>query len=370
MEHSAAFYLFFCCALCVLVYTGVILWFSINFRQLSRSQVIGESGPPSFISVIVAVKNEESRIGDLIDSLEKQHYSTAEYIFVDDGSTDGTIERIEAVCGLKDKFQIIRNPGKGKKSAINYGAGKARGEFLVFTDADCSMGPEWLTAIVNEMRSKQALLLIVPVRNTESKSLAGRLQELDFLSLIASTFGSWRNPFLCNGANLCVERKVFLDLDPFADNLHIPTGDDIFLLQKMKRSYPEHIKLSLNTNAWVNTPVKETWGGFFEQRIRWGSKTINYSDSWSLFLAALVVLVSIATLLSLAMLLLGVLPQLFLPLLLVKLGVDSLLLITASRFFQKRQLIPLILPASIAYIIYVPIVAVIGIVRNLTTFRK
>jgi len=96
------------------------------------------------ISIIIPVKNERDRIRTVIDGLYKQTYRPIEVIFVDGGSTDGTVEEIMDV--IKEysshdfKVRLLREgdfgPIRSPANARNIGALNASGEYVAFFDAD------------------------------------------------------------------------------------------------------------------------------------------------------------------------------------------------------------------------------------------
>ncbi len=92
-------------------------------------------------SVVVPAYNAESTIGKCLGSLVRQSISRDAYeiIVVDDGSTDATPE-IVAQYGVR----LVRQPNRGPAAARNAGAQVARGELLLFTDADCEPAPDWI----------------------------------------------------------------------------------------------------------------------------------------------------------------------------------------------------------------------------------
>jgi poly-beta-1,6-N-acetyl-D-glucosamine synthase len=101
-----------------------------------------------------------------------------------------------------------------------------------------------------------------------------RLQSMEFLSLIGTAGAtlSFGFPSMCNGANLAVRRDVFHEAGGYASNMHIPSGDDEFLLRKVFQLYPDGIEFISNSDAVVKTSSLKTLREFIHQRVRWAGK--------------------------------------------------------------------------------------------------
>ena len=92
---------------------------------------------------------------------------------------------------------------------------------------------------------------------------------------------------MCNGANLAYDRQLFFEVDGFAGISHIASGDDMLLMHKIAKKYPDRIHYLKSAEAMVSTQPMQTWKQFFNQRIRWASKAIHYDDKrifWVLLL--------------------------------------------------------------------------------------
>lgn len=99
-----------------------------------------------FLSIVIPAYNEETRIGDslnrVLSFLQNQNYS-AEVIVVDDGSRDGTAravsERIPNFHEAGHELRVLTNtPNRGKGYSVKRGLTAARGEVVLFSDADFS----------------------------------------------------------------------------------------------------------------------------------------------------------------------------------------------------------------------------------------
>lgn len=94
------------------------------------------------VSVIIPAFNEEKTIQDCLNSLSRQSYQDMEVIVVDDGSTDKTTEHVIGV-------RLLKQDHKGPAIARNLGAKKARGEILVFVDADMTFDKNFIKELIN-----------------------------------------------------------------------------------------------------------------------------------------------------------------------------------------------------------------------------
>jgi len=98
---------------------------------------------------------------------------------------------------------------------------------------------------------------------------------LEFLSLQALTIAGvyWQKPFLANGANLIFDRQTFFEVEAYKGNKRIASGDDVFLLSKFAKSYPNHIRFIKSKACMVQTQAPQTWHELLQQKVRWASKS-------------------------------------------------------------------------------------------------
>jgi glycosyltransferase involved in cell wall biosynthesis len=93
------------------------------------------------ISVVIPAFNAAPFIGDTLASVLGQTITELEVIVVDDGSTDGTRQRID---GADDRVRLLHQDRGGAARARNLGVGQARGEWIAFLDADDLWTPDKL----------------------------------------------------------------------------------------------------------------------------------------------------------------------------------------------------------------------------------
>ena len=110
------------------------------------------SGQASLISVVIPCYNAAPFVAETIESVLAQTYPHVEVIVVDDASTDGSWEVIRS---YGERVTAVRQEANGGGCrARNGGAEIARGEYLMFLDADDTIGPETLEALVDALRDQ------------------------------------------------------------------------------------------------------------------------------------------------------------------------------------------------------------------------
>ncbi|HEX6405040.1 MAG TPA: glycosyltransferase [Pseudonocardiaceae bacterium] len=105
---------------------------------------------PTLVSVVIPARNVATVILNQLDALSRQDYRGAwEVIVSDNGSTDGTAEAAASCADKLPRFQTVwAGTHVGVSHARNIGAQTARGDFIVFCDADDAATSSWLRAMV------------------------------------------------------------------------------------------------------------------------------------------------------------------------------------------------------------------------------
>lgn len=261
------------------------------------------------ISVVVPARNEEAVIEQCIVSILQQSYpkELLEIIVVDDHSTDRTAGIAKPYC--KEGIQLItlqEQPGTQhvafKKNAIEAAIQASTGSLVVTTDADCIFHKDWIKTIAAFHRYSKAVFIVAPVKIKPGSSPLSVFQSMDFAILQGITAASVYKKFhsMCNGANLAYEKAVFREVNGFKNIDHIASGDDMLLMQKICGKYPDEIAYLKSVAAIVETLPAPGWKAFFNQRIRWASKTGQYNDKRILFVLALVYVINLCLFLLLA----------------------------------------------------------------------
>ncbi|MBO7481151.1 MAG: glycosyltransferase [Bacteroidales bacterium] len=343
-------------AIITVIYALLILAFGYYWREEEDAKSFPADLEKTLVSVIVAFRNEEKNIPALIDSLLAQTYTKCEFVLVDDHSDDNSLAIAKTFSDSRIKIISASDEVIGKKAALKFGYESSLGEILFFTDADCVFGSRCIETIVAKMHSEKSQMVCGPVCYFHKKGFFQGLMQLEFLSLTGSGASGFfmGRPFMCNGANLAVDRKVYAEADL---NPRYSSGDDVFLLHYAHSKYK--VSFVQSSECIVETQGPDGICDFFKQRIRWASKAGGYKNGFAIFVAALIFLMSLALIVAFVA---GCINPIYFIvyfcLLMMKLVVDTYFIIPVLRFYRMGKLWWAILPLTIIYPIYIVSVAV------------
>ena len=337
-------------------------WYKQKVYSLPLNMV-----PHTFISVIVPARNEAHRIGPCIQSLLAQNYPQhlLQIIVVDDHSTDGTAALVKGfnsplvTCiALADYLDVVdANFVAYKKLALQTGIQQSKGELIFTTDADCILPPHHLQHLAAHYQSQQAVFIAAPVKYLPGRGVLHLFQALDFMSMQGISIAALQMDLgnMCNGANLAFSKQAFFAVNGYRQTEHLASGDDYFLMWKMKQAYPNKLSYLLHPEVIVQTPAAPNWHAFLQQRIRWASKSAKYNDVPLNSILILVYLLNCSLVLLFVLALLGANAW---PILLVLLGskvaIELVFLWPVAQFFSSTQLLiffPFLQPLHIVYIV-------------------
>lgn len=320
----------------LIAYTGVLFGLNRGISAAQNHKIEINSFPA--VAVVVACKNEANNIDTLLKSLLNIDYpkDKLEFVFVDDHSDDATYQNL--LTYRKANIRILKNSGKGKKAALQTAVSKVNADWIAFTDADCTVKTTWIKRMFSVALDSTHLVL-GPVFISANNDFLSRLQAIEFYGLQGATAGSTglNMPLSANGANMMCKRSTFEELDAYAGNLHITTGDDLFLLMAVTARYTNAVNYACTQDAAVRTLSVRTWKSYFSQRVRWASKGSAFTDQKIQGIGLVVFLMNT---MSLLMFVLGVFQQswevAFVPFM-VKILVDLLVVIPMKKVANEKM---------------------------------
>lgn len=198
------------------------------------------------ISVLIPARDEAAVITRTVRQVLAQTYSKFELLLLDDDSTDGTSDLAAAAAQGDRRFRLLRGESLpdgwlGKNWACHQLAQTARGDLLLFMDADVQLQPAALGALVTRItRENAGLLTIWPTQITETwgERLVVPLMAfaiLGYLPVLPVHYTNWQAFAAANGQCLLFTRAAYQEIGghaPVQDNII----EDVALARQIKKA--------------------------------------------------------------------------------------------------------------------------------------
>lgn len=333
----------------LILYVIVLGLLYFGYDKVEEFSLVETSKKEKF-SIIIPFRDEAQQLPFLLKSLSTLDYPAAyfEVIMVNDDSQDMSVSVISEYKKSSNLTITIidneRHSNSPKKDAIETAIKIANHNWIVTTDADCQVPLYWLESI-NEFiqRSNSNYeFIIAPLTINDTSTLLDRFQALEILTLQAITIGSYglKKPLLCNGANLIYKKSLFEKLNGYQGNNTIASGDDMFLLEKVKDYDRTKIGLLKTPKAAVTTKAEPNLNSLLSQKKRWVKKMGVKTNLLSALLGIVILLMNFVFI---TLLVFSVIDNSYAKTLLqitaVKFGIDFLLLFKTARFFKQEKLL-------------------------------
>jgi len=352
-------------AILTLLYAGLLIAYRYWYHQLRNFEPLPASHLSTtytHFSIVIPARNESANIKACIDSILAQNYSKSDFevIVIDDFSEDDTAFIVSSMQALHENVRLLKLSDffkqdeiqSFKKKAIEKAVVHAKGDWIITTDADCIVPPNWLSLYYQYIIKESPVFVAAPVMFIPEKTVLNTFQVLDFLALqgiTAAAVGAGKHS-MSNGANLAFEKSAFIAVGGYQGVDQIASGDDMFLMHKMKKTLSNRIGYLFHPDAIVLTKAMPYWKDLIMQRIRWSSKARFYDDESIFWVLLLVYLYNFVFLI----LLLSGQYQLLCISLAFKTFFELYFLDSVSRFFKLQpslQYFILFQPLHIAYTI-------------------
>lgn len=344
------------------IYCLAVLFVCIVFIKV---QPLPPISVPRTISVVIAARNEESRITATLQSLQKINYPKDKYeiICVDDASTDKTAMLIEQAASLNNNWHLLKvsqknGLKKGKKAALEKGIEKAVGEIILTTDADCTVSENWLLEMNNCFDEKTNMVLGHSVL-VKSKSWLNKLLRFDnlFSGIMVAAPALLGFPMSSIGRNIAYRKSTFNTIGGYKTLAHHKSGDDVHLTELFRKKVEGKTKFCFRKDSFTFSIIPDTFKEIFHQQIRKNSKLFKKSFA---SIALTLFLLSYHLLLIIFPFLFGI-SNFWILLLALKLGIEFTVLSISAVRFSETRIIPLLPFFQILYPAYVSLLAFVGI---------
>jgi len=333
---------------------------------LRKAKPVHPSNTLPKVSVIVAARNEAHNLPDLLEDLLAQNYA-GEYtcIIADDRSIDDTWNIIHKFSKAHPQFTTVRiveesSEMTGKKNALTQCIKHTTASILIETDADCRMGPDWVSSMVSAFDDKTGI--VIGFSSIRGKSLFARYQALDFLGIMMTNAGmmEYGKAWSGSGQNLAFKREHFTSIGGFNGDPNQSIGDDFYLVQKIGKLTGVKAKFSWIPQSFVTTAPSDSAANFYRQRKRWASDSRGLHLKDPLFFAFLASAFVLSTAMLLQLLSLQITP-LFAVVVAIKFCIEFIILLMGLRKLH-RILDILVFPLWFLFqLVYIPVMGISGL---------
>src|SRR5438477_1211182 len=244
----------------------VLVWFSyLHQRELADTSV---SDVYPFVSIIVPAFNEGEVIQSSLSSLLELRYPYYEIIAVDDGSTDGTFERMREFEGnhYGVKVSVFRKENSGKADTLNYGIRRSKAPIVVCMDSDSRLTPDALRYAVRHFSDQCVGAVAGNVKVINRHNIWTKLQALEYiegLNIVRKAQAFFRSVNVIPGPIGIFRRKAIeatggYDSDTFAEDFDMTV-----------KILADGWKINYEPKAVAFTEAPEELLDIIKQRYRW-----------------------------------------------------------------------------------------------------
>ncbi|MDH3677741.1 MAG: glycosyltransferase [Nitrosopumilus sp.] len=247
----------------------ISFWTTMLFVPMSVLSKHRESLQPPLnkflkVSVIIPAYNEEKVIRSTLESMIETRYPQKEIIFVDDGSTDRTLDIARQ---FKNEIIVLHKENGGKASALNYGLVYAKGEIIAVVDADTIIGRNSLKEIVKGFENNKDVVAVagnIKVRNRVN--WITKCQALEYLvgiQVVRRAFDTFGSITVVPGALGAFKKQFVEGVGSYEKETIVEDFDQTIKLLKTGLITQGSVK------AVAFTEAPETLNDFVKQRKRW-----------------------------------------------------------------------------------------------------
>jgi biofilm PGA synthesis N-glycosyltransferase PgaC len=244
----------------------ILIWFSyLHQRELSQ-ETTADVYP--FVSIIVPAFNEAEVIQSSLSSLLELRYPYYEIIAVDDGSNDGTFERMREFEGnhYGVKVSVFRKENSGKADTLNYGIRRSKAPIVVCMDSDSRLTPDALRYAVRTFADPHVGAVAGNVKVINRHNIWTKLQALEYiegLNIVRKAQAFWRSVNVIPGPigifrRAAIEATGGYDNDTFAEDFDMTV-----------KILSAGWKINYEPKAVAYTEAPEVLLDIIKQRYRW-----------------------------------------------------------------------------------------------------
>lgn len=226
-------------------------------------------------TVLVCARDEETNIGACVESLYHLDYpkDRLQILIVDDKSTDRTPQILEEWKQRMPNLEVLRTGDeilhmRGKVNALTQGMDVARGDFVMITDADSQVRPNWVKQYLKHYGEDTGMVASVTLLNV--RHFLDGVQSIDWSYGLGITMASANInvPLSVIGNNISVRRKAYEDVGGYRE-IPFSVTEDYALFQAIWHKQPWKVRFPVHLDLTVMSEPCPNFRTWWRQKHRW-----------------------------------------------------------------------------------------------------
>jgi len=255
--------------ICIVLSIGRILFMGVlasreHAREKKKALPLLDGSP--LVSIIVPAYNEEVNAVGSVKNLLKATYPNFNIIFVDDGSSDATYERVAEAFKNDSRVSVFKKQNGGKASALNYGISQTNAEYVLCIDADTKLLPDAMGLLVRHFADSEVAAVAGNVKVGNEVNIITRWQSIEYITsqnFDRKAFSHVNAITVVPGAIGAFRKAVIEEAGGFTTDT---LAEDCDLTMRILRL---GYRVKNENGAIALTEAPETVKMFLRQRFRW-----------------------------------------------------------------------------------------------------
>ncbi len=243
-------------------------------RPAVPSRSVADADLPT-ATVLVCARDEEDNIVACVRSLAALDYpkEKLQLLVVDDKSSDRTPEILEHWQAKITNLTVYRTGPevgqlKGKVNALTQGMDQATGEFVLITDADSHVDPQWAKEYIRFYESDTGMVASITL--LDENSFFDSLQSIDWAYLLgmASASANLNVPLSVIGNNMSIRKSAYDSVGGYRE-IPFSITEDYALFQAIWHKAPWKVKFRIHPELTVMSQATPNFKAWWRQKHRW-----------------------------------------------------------------------------------------------------
>ena len=273
-----------------LVAVQAIFWLALAraWKLLKKDNLTIVDADLPAVSVIICTHNEMPRLPKIVDILLNQNYPSYEILLVDDRSDDNVEGWIKSLKNSKVRCLRIEETPIGwppKKWAVQLGVAHAKYDWLVFTDADCSMSYNWIRSLLSVKYNPNIEVILGYSPYQKEPTWVNQLIQTETFLTATLYLGTTRLgfPYMAVGRNMAYKR-YFAGAQAQKMFKASLSGDDDLIVNYFAKS--NRTVSCVDPDSFVYSEPKKTLLAWLNQKARHYGASFHYSGTSKVALLA------------------------------------------------------------------------------------